>query len=539
MEHIAYDILVLGSGGAGISAAITACKAGFSTGVISRGNPGKFTCTAYSAGVMAGSAAPDDCRDHLERTLMAGRGLNDPDLADILASESPLRLQELMDWGIQAEYQNGWLYAKGRPPFKGDAIIRCLLNKSRALGVHFKGHLLASDLLVDEGALGILALDQTSGKWTAFTAGAVILATGGSAALYRRHDNPTHMLGDGYRLAFEAGALLQDMEFVQFYPLCLAEPGSPPLVIPPKLADLGKLVNSAGEDIHEKYDIHERPAGEKARDRLSQAMMREIHPENQAIWLDLRAVSEAGWHIDPFSAELKDLLGGRYGAFNRPVRVAPAAHHVMGGVKSDAWGATGMAGLLAAGEVTGGLHGANRAGGNALSDILVFGARAGLAAANHVRDAGRKSPLTLVKQLEARSRQWECGPVDGLSVLAQLQSAMWENGGIIRNASGLSKALNTVQQLVAESSRAAHPVSGSALIRAIECRSALRVAGWILEAALKRCESRGSHFREDFPLPDDAHWLGHLQVHQGSAGDNVWRFEPSGQSVTPSKAVPA
>ena len=154
MEHIAYDILVLGSGGAGLRAAITACEAGFSVGVISRGNPGKFTCTAYSAGVMAGSANRNDCQEHLERTLLAGRGLNDPDLANILAAEAPLRLQELMDWGIQAEYQNGWLFAKGRPPFKGDAIIRCLLNKSRALGVHFKGHLLVTDLLVDEGTHG-------------------------------------------------------------------------------------------------------------------------------------------------------------------------------------------------------------------------------------------------------------------------------------------------------------------------------------------------------------------------------------------------
>jgi succinate dehydrogenase/fumarate reductase flavoprotein subunit len=532
MEHVAYDILVLGSGGAGLRAAITACEADFSVGVISRGNPGKFTCTAYSAGVMAGSTNRNHCQDHLERTLLAGRGLNDPDLANILAAETPQRLQELMEWGIQAEYQNGWLYAKGRPPFKGEAIIRCLLNKSRALGVHFKGHLLVTDLLVDEGTLGILTLDQTSRKWTAFTAKAVILATDGAAALYQRHDNPTHMLGDGYRLAFEAGAVLQDMEFVQFYPLCLAEPGSPPLVIPPKLADLGRLINSAGEEIHEKYDIHERPAGEKARDRLSQAMMREIHHENQVVRLDLRDVSEAGWRIDPFSAGMKDLLGGRYGAGSRPIRVAPAAHHVMGGVKSDAWGATGVPGLLAAGEVTGGLHGANRAGGNALSDILVFGARAGLAAANHVRDAGRKNPLTMVKRLEAHFRQRECGPVDGGFVLAQLQQAMWENGGIIRNAAGLSNALNTVRQLVAESSQAVRPASGSALIRAIECRSALRVAGWILEAALQRCESRGSHFRDDFPKSDDAQWLGHLQVHQGSTGNDVWHFERSRQSGT-------
>jgi fumarate reductase (CoM/CoB) subunit A len=215
--------------------------------------------------------------------------------------------------------------------------------------------------------------------------------------------------------------------------------------------------------------------------------------------------------------------------------VAPAAHHAMGGVKSDDWGATGVAGLLAAGEVTGGLHGANRSGGNALSDILVFGARAGLAAVNHVRDAGRKNPLTTVKRLETHFRQWEFGPADGVSVLARLRQAMWENGGIIRNASGLSKALNTVQQLVAESSHAAHPVSGSSLIRAIECRSALRVAGWLLEAALKRCESRGSHFREDFPQSDDTQWLGHLQVFQGSNGNDVWRFERSRQSGTVQK----
>ena len=226
-------------------------------------------------------------------------------LVEILAAEAPFRLRELMQWGIHADLIDGYLYSRGRPPGLGQEIVRCLLNRNAALGTRFLGRLLVTDVVVANDGAGISAYEKSSGTWVALTAKAVIVATGGASALYLRTDNPRTILGDGYRLALEAGAVLQDMEFVQFYPLCLSEPGTTPLVIPPRLADRGRLINDDQEDILEKYEITERPAAEKARDLLSRALYKEIYRKRRNVWLDLRYLSEDDWRIDPFAAALR------------------------------------------------------------------------------------------------------------------------------------------------------------------------------------------------------------------------------------------
>ena len=377
------DVLVIGSGAAGLRAAISAREMGLKVCVVSKGNPGKATCTWFSGGVMAGTpmgAKPDA---HLERTLLAGRGINQRELVEVLVGRRPAEVKGAHLLGPS------WYISK-----MGTSTPRVALpcwerrssaassKETKQLGTQFLGNLLVTDLVMEEGFAGVSAYAQQSGTWFALTAKALVLASGGASALYLRHDNPSRMLGDGYRLALEAGATLQDLEFVQFYPLALAEPGQPPLVIPPRLADCGRLLNSRGEEILTKYGIEERPAAERARDRLSQALFREIYQDGHEVWLDLRQLSEDRWQIDPFAAAIRPILGERYGALRRPVRVAPVAHHVMGGVKIDTAGATSVPGLFAAGEIAGGLHGANRMGGNALSETLVFGARAGNAAAD-------------------------------------------------------------------------------------------------------------------------------------------------------------
>ncbi len=353
MQQFACDVLVLGSGAAGLRAAISARQAGSDVLVLTKAAPGKATCTGLSGGVMRGAGGPGQS-GNLERTLLAGRGINQSELAGILCEEAPARLNELMGWGIKAAVRDGFLFARGRPPVMGEEIVRCLIRKNMELGTRFMGKVTAADLVMENGVAGLIGFEQQSGGWLTFSAGAVVLATGGAAALYFRHDNPGRMLGDGYVLAIEAGALLQDMEFVQFYPVCLAEPGHAPLVIPPRLADRGLLVNDGGEDILKKYGIDERPAAEGARDRLSQALFREIYQNGHGIFLDLRGVIEEKWQDDPFSASLRHILGDRLGALERPLRVAPAAHHTMGGVRIDGRGATSVPGLFAAGEVTGG-----------------------------------------------------------------------------------------------------------------------------------------------------------------------------------------
>ena len=335
------------------------------------------------------------------------------------------------------------------------------------------------------------------------------------------------MLGDGYVLALNAGAVLQHMEFVQFYPLGVAEPGLPPFLIPPRLADLGELVNGKGEEIHEKHNITERPAGERARDRLSQALFMENHRHDEDVWLDLTKVTDAQWHADPFSGSTRKMLGDRYGAAEKPLRIAPMAHHVMGGIHIDNRGYTSVPGLFAAGEVTGGVHGANRMGGNALSETMVFGKRAGDAAAQWAADSshsGRQIDPDIVKRfLEPSSKTGR--ELDFLKLTGQIQEIMWTDGGILRNQKGLAQTLDTVKGIQHQADESSLEGSSDEIQRVLELRFAAAAAELILQAARKREESRGAHFREDFPDQNDANWKGALQVQRNSKGEMIWKFE--------------
>jgi succinate dehydrogenase/fumarate reductase flavoprotein subunit len=526
MKEASFDVIVIGSGAAGLRAALSVRDAGLSVCVVSEGNPGKSTCTGYSGGVMAGSLGADKGAAHLQRTLAAGRGLNEVKLAEILVEEAPARLRELRQWGIHADFLNGYLYAKGHPPALGMEIVRCLIGRNEELGSRFLNNLVVADLVAHNGGVGVNAYAKSSGDWLTLAAKAVVIATGGASALFLRHDNPKSILGHGYRLALEGGAELRDMEFVQFYPLCLAAPGAAPLVIPPRLADQGRLINEDHEDLHEKYKIVERPAGERARDLLSQALFREIHQEGKRVLLDLRNLSEQDWRSDPFASSLQGLLLRRHGVGTRPLQIAPAAHHCMGGIKVDAGGAASVPGLFAAGEAAGGLHGANRMGGNALSETLVFGARAGHSAAawaSGLKDIDRQA---LCKAAANRISQWAGRADKGAELMERLRKIMWEDGGIIRNAEGLCRARAAVQEIQEEAFSPPSRPGGKALLDLIALRSAAKAAALILEAALRRQESRGAHFREDFPDQDDGHWQGHLHVHLGCGGEPVWRFVP-------------
>jgi fumarate reductase (CoM/CoB) subunit A len=531
MEHLSCDVLIVGSGAAGLRAAISAREAGLDVCVISKGTPGKATCTILSGGVFAGVPEANGPEDHIARTLQAGRGINQKELVEILAREGPKRLKELMAWGIKGEFHRGYLFAKGRPPVWGEAIVLCLLTRAKAMGVRFIGGMAVSSLRVLQGAAGVVANSAVRDKWLILTAKAVILATGGAGALYLRHDNPQRMIGEGYAIALDAGAQLQDMEFVQFYPLGSAEPKFPPLVIPPRLADRGRLFNRDKEDILEKYDIKERPAAERARDRLSQALFREIILDKRDVWLDLQGISKKEWCSDPFSASTWDVLGKRYGARYRPIRISPMAHHVMGGVCIDTDGATSVPGLFAAGEVTGGLHGANRLGGNALTETQVFGARAGAAAAACAQRSTTRRGKELIQELALPL----FGPKTGRTASSiselkkRLRHIMWEKGGIIRDREGLSHALSAVREIHAEAMGLPAADDPLVLQRGLELRYAARVATLILESALKREESRGAHFREDFPEQDDNRWLGHLRIRKPLSekqGPQTFDFHP-------------
>jgi aspartate oxidase len=242
--------------------------------------------------------------------------------------------------------------------------------------------------------------------------------------------------------------------------------------------------------------------------------------------------------VDPFSASIKSLLGERYGALRRPVGVAPLAHHFMGGVKIDACGRTSVPGLFAAGEVCGGLHGANRMGGNALAETLVFGARAGNAAAEWVEARGEKRGEGAWEKLR------DCTSAGGKTLpgsdprkqLDELRKIMWEDGGIVRSEQGLKRALLAVEAVEEECGPLRGCPGGPQGEELMRLSFAARTARLVLKGALRRCESRGAHFREDFPSQNDD-WRGHLQVRSNLQGNLEWDFEPVAQlEAGPSRA---
>lgn len=534
MEHLQCDVLVIGSGAAGLRAAIDARLAGFDVAVATKAGPGKGTCTGFSGGMMACSPAKSEFALHRANTLRTGRGINRSNLVSALVDDAPDRLEELIAWGMEGQWHQGYLYAQGQPPVLGSAITKCLVARNISLGTRFLEGLTAQKLMKGQNSVGILAWSPKSDAWYTVTARSVVLATGGAGALFLRHDNPKGMTGDGYALAMDAGVPLEDMEFVQFYPLGLAEPGHGSYLIPPRLADEGRLLNQQGEDILEKHGIEERPVAEKARDRLSRALFIEIVQEGGEVFLDLTALPADRWPQDPFTLSALKILGHRHEALSRPVRIAPMAHHVMGGVVVDENGATPVPGLFAAGEVTGGLHGANRMGGNALTDTLVFGSRAGRSAARWIEattlaaDHGELARNLAAARPSSAERQIGSTPA---VLMEQLQTLLWEKGGILRHADGLSAGLETTAEILA---RCAPLVSAAGFWRdrqqLVAVQNGARVAQWILGAALKRQESRGAHFREDFPEQDDARWKGNLRVHREN-GSDVWNFLPTETSI--------
>jgi succinate dehydrogenase/fumarate reductase flavoprotein subunit len=473
--------------------------------------------------MFAGSPPDGPVEDHLARTLQAGRGLNRAELARVLVEEAPDRLQEMIAWGIRADYRQGYLYSRGRAPVWGEEIVRCLVERNRAAGTEFLSGVVASERCCEGGVGRVTAFRPRTGEWMRLSARAVVLACGGAGGLFARHDNPRGNVGEGYALALGAGALLQDMEFVQFYPVGLAEPGLPRHLVPPRLADRGWLVNDRGEDIHAAYGITERPAAERSRDRLSQALFVEARAGREVL-LDLTGVSEQDWASDPFSESVLGIIGRRCGGLRRPLRVAPMAHHTMGGVAIDPAGATSVPGLFAAGEVTGGLHGANRMGGNALAETLVFGRRAGESAAAWAARGGRAAP-GVEDGASARGVAPAATPwMTAAEVGRRLGQVMWQEGGIVRTRAGLERALKAVEELDGVARAGGGAAQGAAETAAwLRAQAALTAAGLVIEAALRRTESRGAHFREDFPQADDARWLGHLRVRQTAAG-REWSF---------------
>ena len=534
MGIIETDILIIGGGGAGMRAALSAQERGAEVLLISKTPIAKSTCTYLSGGAFSLAVEGMSEEAHLKATLQAGRGINASNLMKILVGEALQRVHELERLGVVGEWRKGRFYCLGTPPAWGAPLARAMADAVKKKGISLLPWVIVSDLLIEEGrAVGALGFDFHRGKFLGLAAKAVILANGGGGALYQRHDNPVRITGDGYALAFHAGCPLRDMEFVQFIPSGLAEPGKHPILIAPSLCDAGRVVNSLGEDILKKYRITEKPVAVRSRDSFSQAIFME-EMEGREVFLDLRRVSEEEWPRDNMAHSQRDLLMRNFACLLKPIRISPMCHHFMGGVVADPKGMTEIPGLFAAGEVVGGVHGANRMGGNALVEVLVFGHRAGESAAGWAKERVRgKSAETLIHDRLRVLHGMATSSGKGLppkAVRKMIGEILWKESGILRDRQGLEKALDSLRRIRQEMLPQMNAETPKETLEKMEVENALLVGEMITRCAIMREESRGAHFRKDFPKTDDKKWRGNIFLKKSGDGMSL-EFRPLPEKI--------
>jgi L-aspartate oxidase len=503
------DVLVLGGGVAGLSAALAAAGAGASILVLVKGRPER--CATYEAqGGIAAALAEPGCEGHVRDTLEAGAGLCDEEAVRVLACEGIPRVEKLVEQGVSFDRADGELaltlegghserrilHASGDAT--GKALHEALAARVASTeGIQLFEDQFAIDLLHHNGRVhGALCLDSRYGRPLRIDAGAVVLATGGGGRVYRETTNPETSTGDGYAMAFRAGATLADLEFVQFHPTTLYLPGAPRFLISEAVRGEGAYLRRLDGT---RFMPEEHPQAELApRDIVSQAILRHMHAtETSHVLLDLR-------HLDPerVRGRFPTICGlcAEYGLdiARDCIPVRPACHYMMGGVQTGVDGQTNVPGLFACGEVAcTGVHGANRLASNSLLEGLVFGHRAGLSATQ----AAAETPARPVRQAMRPPASARTVPLDIDDVMRSLRALTWRDLGVYRSEEQLAHAERTIgfwqQYVLAEEFTAPH---------GFEVQNMLTVAMLIARAARTRTESRGAHQRFDYPGTDDERW---------------------------------
>jgi succinate dehydrogenase / fumarate reductase flavoprotein subunit len=520
------NVLVIGTGAAGLRAAIAAHQAGSEVVVVGKRRRDDAHTVLAAGGINAalGTVDPQDSwQQHFADTLREGYFLADPRVVEILAREAPAAVLELADWGAPfARTPDGRLDQRffgahrwRRTCYAGDwtgrAILRTLAAKVAELGVTVIDDQYVSQLLVTDGVcFGALAFDLETGARTVFLADAVVLAAGGHTRIWRRSSSRRdENTGDGMHLALRAGCRLQDMELVQFHPTGMVAPeeAAGTLVTEAVRGEGGQLTNALGERFMARYDPQRMELS--ARDRVALANYTEITQgrggPNGGVFLDITHLGKD---------KILEKLPRMYRQFlelqmldisQQPMEVAPTAHYSMGGVVVDPQThATDVAGLYAAGEVTAGLHGANRLGGNSLAETVVFGRRAGEAAASY--SASRDVQLRARRVVRAADEELASFVRHGRQFARPLQRAlrdtMWETCGVVRDQPGLQHGLERVaelRQLAREVDVRPTSEGYADLAHALDLRGSLVTAEATLLGALARHESRGAHQRRDHP----------------------------------------
>jgi fumarate reductase (CoM/CoB) subunit A len=516
-ERIDVDVLVLGGGGAGLRAAIEARKHGVSVLLISKSRVGLGNNTAISgSGIAAGTGwrVPTDSTEvHLKDTIIAGRYMSNQHLAEVMARESGQQVLDLENFGVRFRKRGkdfhmalmaGHTYPRNvfGDNAVGTDLTRPLRDHAAGVGVeHKEGVLITKLLTAGDAVVGAMGFDEAGGV-SIFNAKSTILATGGAGHVHLSTSNAVGSTGDGFVLAYDVGVPLVDMEFVQF---TLSGPNAEMFC-----AREGAIVqNSKGENILEKYDIGD-PV-KMTRDALSRAIMMEILEGNSddglTLILDTTPISD-----DRFE-RLRVLLPKNTPRNKRYFNVGLQSHFFMGGAKIDENTETCIEGLYAAGEVCGGIHGASRLGGNGLAEAFVFGRIAGDRAAQRARNVEKHSldSSQITDEVERLEKLATSGGEDIKELERSMKTTMWNRSGIVRNEKELTKALEEILSL----KERFHQISlegHRALADAIKLGNMLEVSEMLVRAALFRTESRGAHYRSDYPEENDSEWLKNVVI---------------------------
>lgn len=509
------EYLVIGSGVAGLRAALELCHVGRVI-ILTKGHPLQSNSIFAQGGVAVALSEEDDVAIHLTDTLKAGHGLCRREAVRVLVEEGPSRIQELIRWGARFDKTGGkFAFAReaahsrnrilrARGDATGNEMVRALLSQVvrqkqiTRLDYHF-----TVDLVVEEGrCCGAVVLDERSGKQFILPAKAVLLSTGGAGQIFARTTNPPNATGDGMAMAFRAGAELQDMEFVQFHPTALYLPSSPPFLLSEAMrGEGGQLRNNKGEAFMQRYH----PLGGLApRDIVARAIWAEMAATRaRHVYLDVTHLG-SNFIKRRFPTIYATCLRHDIDITEEWIPVSPSAHYMMGGVFTDINGATTLPGLFAAGEVAcSGVHGANRLASNSLLEGLVFGMRAGAAA---IAWASRCSMPDLTPHGEQLRRAGAGRLDDAEKLRSSLRRVMWGQVGVVRSRESLIRA-------TAQLARWEQMVSRPFATRTdLEVKNMVQVAHCVAEAALWRENSVGAHYRADYPKPQRPGWKLHSRL---------------------------
>ncbi|MBI1737633.1 MAG: L-aspartate oxidase [Acidobacteria bacterium] len=533
---IHVDFAIVGCGIAGLRAGVEVAQCG-SVLILAKSELSETATDWAQGGIAAALSDEDEISLHEQDTIAAGDGLCNPGAVKVLVEEGPRYIQQLIEWGTQfdragtklaftregAHSRSRVLHAHGDST--GREISRALMARANALpGITFRAHALTTELLLNAGrVVGLRFLDESSGSTQDVLAGAVLLATGGLGHVYRETTNPAVATGDGMAIAYDAGAVLTDLEFVQFHPTALCIKGAPRFLLSEALRGEGGILRNA--DLH-RFMKHYHEAGELApRDIVARAIVAEMHKTGtEFVYLDMTAL-DADYVRKRFPRIYSTCQTFGLDIATDLIPVRPAAHYIMGGVKTDLHGRTTLPGLYAAGETAGtGVHGANRLASNSLLEGLVFGARCGVAMAAEVHPEKNQSVAARAsaqghKPVKANAQRDNPGhnkqdnhpapahppPETSHGPFDQIRNILWREVGIIRNGRDLARAL--------EQLRALEVVRPEKLSRAeCELHNVWTLAQLITRCALAREESRGSHYRSDFAVPDDEKFRKHSLV---------------------------